>query len=155
MTMVKHDGAKHLTPSRRVDLFDRFFDDWQSMFRRPVFLWPERGTEFMRADEYTEGDSLVVRVEIAGIDPEKDVEISIDDDTLCIDAQRREEESSRDRGYVRQELHYGSFHRELPLPKGTKDEDVKASYKDGILEVRVPAPKIEGHEAKKIPIAKS
>lgn len=49
-------------------------------------------------------------------------------------------------------LRYGSFRRDLPLPKGASESDVKASYKDGILEIRFPQPKAEVATAKKIPI---
>lgn len=154
MTLVKHDGTKHEPSTRRGDLFDRFFEEWPSVFRRPVLLWPEHGLETMRVDQFMEDDTLVVRLEIAGIDPDKDVEISIDEGMLRIEAERREEETTKERGYVRKEMQYGSFYREFPLPAGTKSDDIKASYKDGILEVRVPTPKAEHHDAKKVSISK-
>ena len=48
------------------------------------------------------------------------------------------EEKTEDKGYTRQELRYGSFSRTLPLPEGASESDIKATYKDGILEIRVP-----------------
>ena len=108
----------------------------------------------MGVEEFTEDGTLVVRVELAGIDPDKDVEVSVQDDILHIAAERREEEKTEDRNYVRRDLRYGSFHRDLPLPKGASQADVKASYKDGILEVRVPAPAEESAASFKIPIDK-
>jgi HSP20 family protein len=79
----------------------------------------------------------------------------LEDDVLHIGAERREEEKTEERNYVRRELRYGSFHRDLPLPKGVTQADVKASYKDGILEVRVPVPAEELAPASvKIPIDK-
>jgi HSP20 family protein len=155
MALVKHDRSKHEVTPRRLDFFDRLFDDWPEMFRRPVVLWPERGFESMGVEEFTEDGTLVVRVELAGIDPDKDVEVSVEDDVLHISAERREEEKTEERNYVHQEFRYGSFHRDLPLPRGTTQADVKASYKDGILEVRVPAPAEESAPASvKIPIDK-
>jgi HSP20 family protein len=125
------------------------------MFRRPVLLWPEREFGSIGVEEFTEDGALVVRVEIAGIDPDKDVEVSVEDDVLHIAAERREEEKTEERNYVRREFRYGSFHRDLPLPRGTVQADVKASYKDGILEVRVPAPAEESAPTSvKVPIAK-
>lgn len=85
-------------------------------------------------------ETYVVRAEAPGIDPEKDVEISLVDGTLMIAVERREREESKDKGTTRSEFRYGSFHRTMTVPKATKPEDVVASYTDGILEVRVPMP---------------
>src|ERR1019366_5500683 len=154
MALVKNGSSKHEVTPRRLEIFDRFFDDWPDMFRRPVVFWPERGLDSMGVEEFTEDGTLVVRVELAGIDPDKDVEVSVQDDILHIAAERREEEKTEDRNYVRRDLRYGSFHRDLPLPKGASQADVKAGYKDGILEVRVPAPAEESAASFKIPIDK-
>jgi len=154
MTMVKHETPKSDVTPKRLDFFDRFLDDWPDVLRRPVFFWPERGLDPLRVEEFTEDGNLVIRAEMAGIDPEKDVQISIKGDTLHIGAERREEKEAKGRDYVRREMHYGSFHRDLPLPKGTSGNDVKASYKDGILEVCVLMPKPGVEAAKKIPVTK-
>jgi HSP20 family protein len=79
-----------------------------------------------------------VRAELAGIDPDKDVAITVKDGLLQIKAERRVEEETEDKGYTRHELRYGSFSRSLPLPDGATESDIKATYKDGILEIRVP-----------------
>jgi HSP20 family protein len=151
--LVKHDSSKHGVTSRRQDLFDRLFDDWPEVSRCPVVLWPEHGLDSRAVEEFTEDGALLVRVELAGVDPEKDVEVSVEDNILHIGAQRREETKTEQRNYVRRELRYGSFHRDLPLPKGIAEADVKASYKDGI--VRVPAPAEHPAPASvKIPIEK-
>jgi HSP20 family protein len=142
-----------------VDIFDRFdhmFEDWTRMlpFRRPATLAREWATEeLIKVDEYRENGSLVVRAELPGIDPDKDVEITVSDGMLCIEAERREEEKTEEKGFVRHELSYGSFTRTLPLPDGVTESDITASYKDGILEIRIPAP--EPAPATKISISKS
>jgi HSP20 family protein len=153
MALVKHESAKR--DVKHLDLFDRFFDDWPEVLRRPVFFWPERGLDPMRVEEFTEDGMLVIRVEMAGLDPEKDVDVSVEGDVLHIGAERREEEKTEERDYVRREMHYGSFRRDLPLPKGMSQADVKATYKDGILEVRVPLPKAEVEAARKILVTTS
>jgi HSP20 family protein len=142
-----------VTP-RRLDLHRRFVDEWPEVLRHPVLLWPEHRPERMRVEEFAEGGTFIVRVDLPGIDPEKDVEISLVGDMLHIDAERREEEKTEERDYVRREIHYGSFHRELPVPKGTLEADIQASYKDGMLEVRAPMTKGEVEAAKKIPVTK-
>ena len=92
----------------------------------------------MRVENFTEGNEAVVRVEMAGIDPDKDVEISVTDHTLRVHAERREETKTEDKGSYRSEFRYGSFTRVVPFPAGATEKDVKATYKDGILEIRVP-----------------
>ena len=104
-------------------------------------------------EEFHDNGTLVVRADLPGIDPENDVELTVADGMLRIEAERREEEKKADKGYLRQELRYGSLTRTLPLPEGVTGSDVKATYKAGILEIRIPEPKQP--PVKKIPIAKS
>jgi HSP20 family protein len=73
-----------------------------------------------------------------GIDPDKDVEITITDGMLQIHAERRVEDTTKDNGYSRREIRYGAMSRTLPLPDGTTEEDITATYRNGILEIRVP-----------------
>ncbi len=95
-----------------------------------------RGFGLMSAlhiEDYLEDDTYVVRAEIPGIDPDKDLEITLDEDVLTIKGERKEEQ--RDRHHS--ELHYGSFSRSVRLPRHARTDDVKATCADGILEVRV------------------
>jgi HSP20 family protein len=132
---------------------------WPSWFNSlPEFRMPEFpdlesliDREGMRLEEHREGDELVVRAEMPGIDPDNDVEITVSDHTLYLSAQRREEKKDED-GY-RSEFRYGKFTRMVPLPAGATQEDVKASYSDGILEVRIPVAE-ELAEGRKIPITR-
>jgi len=89
---------------------------------------------YLRIEDYVDGGSYVLRAEMPGIDPEKDVAITIDHGTLTIRAERQEEK--RDRGH--REFHYGAFTRAVALPTGARAEGVTASYVDGVLELRVP-----------------
>lgn len=136
------------------DVFDRVFEDWTRLmpFRRPwMFGRDLMGDDVIRVDEFREGKDLVIRADLPGIDPEKDVELTVADGLLQIRAERREEEQKEQKGYRRRELRYGSFSRSLPLPSGVKESDVTASYQNGILEIRIPAPK---ESATRVPISK-
>jgi HSP20 family protein len=133
--------GKHELSRRTPELFERFFGPWPEVFHRPAMLWPFDVEDMLRVDEVVEDGALVVRADMAGIDPEKDVEITVEDGVLHLHAERRQEEEKEDKSYRRRELRYGSFSRDIPLPEGTANEDIKATYKDGILEVRVPLPK--------------
>jgi HSP20 family protein len=108
----------------------------------------------MRIEEFREGDTLVVKAEMPGMDPEKDIQIDVSDQTLRIRAERREESKTEEKGSYRSEFRYGSFSRQVPLPAGASEDDVKATYKDGILEVRVPVDQAKA-EARTIPIQRS
>ena len=137
MALMKHTRTGRPRWTSAEAMFETLFADWPALFRRPFVVVPE-GLDTIRADEFMEDGTLVVRVEIAGIDPEKDVEMTLDGDVLHISAERREEEETKERDYTRRELRYGAFHRDVLVPGGTTEADVKASYKDGMLEVRVP-----------------
>jgi HSP20 family protein len=107
----------------------------------------------LKVEEYTEGDHLVINAEIPGIDPDKDVKITVTDGRLRIEAERTEESEKRDKDTYRSEFKYGSFVRDVPLPLGAKKDSIKASYKNGILTVKVPAKK-EGEDVATVPITK-
>ncbi|MBU6347460.1 MAG: Hsp20/alpha crystallin family protein [Actinomycetales bacterium] len=96
----------------------------------------------MRIEEYLENGELVVRAEVPGIDPDKDVKITVTEGRLRIQARRSEEREHRSMDSFRSEFHYGLFIRDFALPTGTDKEKVKASYKDGVLTVRVPVPEV-------------
>jgi HSP20 family protein len=125
-----------------VDIFDRFFGDWPDLFHRPfMVLTPPPAGNLLRVDEFEEDGTHVIKAELPGIDPDHDVEVTMDNGVLHIAAEHRQEEKVDGKDYYRRELRYGSLRRDLPLPEGVTDADVKATYKDGILEIRVPVSK--------------
>jgi HSP20 family protein len=141
----------------RVDrAFDRMFDMWPTLLpmRRPVVATGHWLTEgFMPVNEFYRDGSLVIRAEIPGIDPDKDVDLTVTGGMLHIKAERREEEKIEEEHYLRREIRHGSFERTLPLPEGVTDADVTATYKDGVLEVVVP--KAETQPVTKVAVTKS
>lgn len=124
--------------------FDRLFDEWTRTVFRPVPFPRWWGAEaLIPIEEYREEGTLVVRADLPGIDPAKDVELTVSDGMLHIAAERREEEKREEKGYVRRELRYGSLTRSLPLPEGVTGADITATYKAGVLEIRIPEAKRE------------
>lgn len=122
----------------------RMLEEWirsLSMWRPFGFSWDWPGEDLIRVDELRDGNTQVIRAELPGIDPDKDVEITVSDGMLRINAERRMEETTKDKGFTRHELRYGHFTRTLPLPEGAQESDITATYKDGILEIRIPVPK--------------
>lgn len=119
----------------------RWFDTRRTPFELIERLFEgDAQSAAIKVEEVRDGDSLVVRAELPGIDPDKDVDVSISDGALHISARREERTEEKSKGSYRSEFRYGSFSRTLPLPEGATPESVTASYKDGVLEVRVPIP---------------
>jgi HSP20 family protein len=86
-------------------------------------------------DIFAEGDDLVIRCELAGVERE-DIDIELIGDTLTISGERRSELSKEVHFYTR-ERSFGHFRRSMNLPEGIDDDDVSASFKDGMLQVTV------------------
>lgn len=158
MAEIEKSTKSEAVPTRAPDT-DEWFDRWFADWPRPRW-WPElrrsfgEGMDLLRVEEFTEEDQLVVRAEMPGIDPDKDVQITVSDHTLHLRAERRQEAKTEEKGGYRSEFQYGSFSRTMPLPVGTTDQDVKATYKDGILEVRIPVDR-KVAEAKKVAIQRA
>ena len=133
-------------PARRQQYLSDI-SDWLESW--PPFLgWRAAGQlQPIRVEEYTEGDDYVVRAEVPGVDPERDLEVSVQHGMLSIRAERSEEKTEKNRS----EFRYGSFHRTVSLPDGADDDSVRAGYADGILTVRVRIGQ-PAREAKKVNI---
>jgi HSP20 family protein len=100
----------------------------------------------IKVEEYQEGERRIVRADLPGVDPDKDISVTVDDGLLRLHGERRAEEHDR----YRTEIRYGSFDRVLTLPSGTQPGDVTAEYADGVLTVTMPAP--APAEPKAIPV---
>jgi len=111
--------------------------------------FPLRGNLIRVEDLMTEHE-YTVRAELPGMDPEKDVQITVSNGILTIHAERREESQTRHRS----EFRYGMLQRSVRLPANADEENVTAKYGKGILEVTVPLKAAEP-TAKQITIAKS
>lgn len=134
-----------------------WFEQWPPVIgRRVPELMTQIGlTEAIKVEEERDGDSLVIRAEIPGVDPENDIDVSVTAGKLTISAHREQREETKTDKSFHSEFRYGSFHRSLPVPQGTQPEDVKASYVDGILEVRLPVDDTATADRRKVEITRS
>jgi HSP20 family molecular chaperone IbpA len=103
-----------------------------------------------RVEEMARDNRYLIRAELPGLDPEKDIEVTVDGATLTIHAERRQEDS----GPHRSEFRYGSLTRLVTLPVKVDATDVTARYERGVLEVSVPAPEVRP-EGDRVAIEKS
>ena len=134
-TLVRRDPRGPL-----AEMFDWLEAPWTVL--RPVAGHP------MRVEDFVRDGSYVIRAELPGIDPEKDVEVTVADGMLTIKAERREEHADKHRS----EFHYGTFSRSVTLPAGADEQHVQAVYGHGILEVTVKLAEAAEKTARKIPV---
>jgi len=125
---------------------NRLFD---SFFGRPASTAAGERMWAPLADMYETKDDLFVTLELPGL-TDKDVNVSINGDMLTVKGERRFEHDLKDQSYYRLERVYGKFERTMPLPIAVQGDRVKATYRDGVLEIRLP--KVEAVKPKEIKI---
>ncbi|MHB8780955.1 MAG: Hsp20/alpha crystallin family protein [Candidatus Geothermincolia bacterium] len=111
----------------------------------------EAGSAWMpRMDVFARDDKMIVKVELPGMGAD-DVDITLEDGYIVISGEKSREERIEERQYYRVERSYGHFSRKLKIPPGLSEEDIVASYRNGILEISMPVG-TELTERKKIPV---
>jgi HSP20 family protein len=131
---------------------DRMMEDFFDRRMRPWWPWPRDESMEIAApavDLYEEKDEIVVKAELPGMD-KNNIEVNLSDHQLIIKGEKKKEEEVKEENYYRSERSYGSFLRALELPTDVHADKVKASFKNGILEVRLP--KTEEAKAKEIKV---
>ena len=129
---------------------DRLFDDFFSGFDIEPF--GKRYSSFSPDIEVSESDKdIKVSVELPGLD-EKDIDVSLTDDTLTISGEKKEEKESKEKGYYMKERSYGSFTRSIPLYTDVEADKIDAHFKKGVLTIKLPKSKKEIEAKKKITV---
>jgi len=135
-----------LSPFERMEeLFEDFF---RRAFERP--WWPSISRRFEEmelspsVDIFEEGDDIVVKTELPGMTKD-DIEVNLTENTITISGEKKREEKVERDNYYHLERSYGSFRRSFDLPAEVQTDKAKASFKNGVLEVRIP----KTEEAKK------
>jgi HSP20 family protein len=101
-------------------------------------------------DIYETDEALVMKAELPGFSKD-DISIELKENTLVIKGERKHEDEVKEGNYHRMERSYGAFQRAFMLPMTVDQEKVKASYKDGILELRLP--KVQAAQPKRIAVS--
>ncbi|HZT05873.1 MAG TPA: Hsp20/alpha crystallin family protein [Chloroflexota bacterium] len=150
--------------SDRMALFDSLHDDLTRLWGQ---AWPFMPRPFMRpfsrltglttawaptVDMYEKNGEVIIKAEIPGVKKE-DVRLTIDAGDLVIEGERHAETEVKEKDYYRMERSFGSFYRRLPLPEGVHEEQIKATFNEGVLEVHVPKPAASEEKAKRIAIS--
>jgi HSP20 family protein len=114
------------------DLVGRFFDDWLApRVTGESYGWTPA------IDLIDRKDQIVLRADLPGLE-QKDIEVSVEGGVLSIRGQRQEEREAKEQAYYCSERWVGSFSRSVTLPPGVDTEKIKASFKNGVLEVHIP-----------------
>jgi HSP20 family protein len=131
-----------MEPSRPMGDFDRMFEDF--LGRRPRLFWPEpwwpaaaMKITTPAVDLFEEKDDIVVKAELPGMEKDN-IEVNLSGNRLTIKGERKQEAEVKKEGYYKSERSYGAFARTLELPREVQTEKVKAAFKNGILEIRLP-----------------
>ncbi len=129
--------------------FDRLTEDW---WRRP-FSTPMLGDRWPlpmislktpSLDVFEEKDEIVVKADLPGMNKDE-IQVTVTENVVTIKGEKKKEEEVKEKDYYRRERSYGSFVRSVELPSEVKSDQIKANFKDGVLEVRMP----KTEEAKK------
>jgi len=146
---------------RFADEVDRVFDEFG--FGRS-WLTPSGGrtlsTSNVRNDwtwapaveVFHRNSELVVRADLPGLTKD-DVKVDVGEDRLIIQGERKQEHREEHEGMYRSERSYGTFCREVRLPAGAMTDQAKASFKDGVLEVTIPAPPESARRGRRLEIS--
>lgn len=134
-------ARRHHVPTRFPDLFDWLESPW------PAVL-PFGSAQTFRVEDYTENGKYMIRAELPDLDPEKDIEVTVQPGMLTIHAEHREE-TKQDR---HSEFRYGSLTRTVTLPEGADPDNITATYDKGILKVTVPVPEEAKPAARRVAV---
>jgi HSP20 family protein len=141
MALRRWDPFREIESLRREmeRLFDEVFERTSFLRREPMI---ETAEEFRRVwtpacDVYETDKEIVVKANLPGVSKDN-VEVIVTEDSITIKGQAKEEAEVKEKNYYRRELSYGAFERVIPLPVAVKSEEAKATFKDGILEIRAP-----------------
>jgi HSP20 family protein len=131
---------------------DRMFDEPWTLFRWPSDRGgPEIPTWAPKVDVVTKDSKLITRVDLPGMKKD-DVLVQVEDGYLTLTGERTKETKEEQDNVYREEREYGSFCRTVPLPKGVKADDIKATFTNGVLEVTVPLPAAAESKTRRIPV---
>lgn len=153
--LVKRERSRSFSPF--YDIEQWFEDAWKkplSLFGPsllPGLRTAERYELSPSVDIFEEGKEVVMKADIPGIAKE-DLKIDLTDNILTLSGEKKKEEKIDREDYYRYERSFGSFCRRFELPGDLDTKKIKAHFKDGVLEVRIPKTKEAAKEHRKIPI---
>jgi HSP20 family protein len=117
----------------------------------PRFKFPELTNVSTSIDMFEDGNDLVIKAELPGIKKDE-IHVDFTDDIITISGEKKTEEKTERKDYYRVERSFGSFVRKLRLPVEVQIDKTNASFKDGILEIRMPKSESKKTKTQKIAV---
>jgi HSP20 family protein len=142
---------------RFTDEMDRVFEDFG--FGRLRSRQPGRGFGFLSGEEmwtpeveiFHRNTELVVRADLPGLNRDE-VKVDVTDNEVTIEGERQRQHEEEREGVYRSERSYGKFYRVIPLPEGVIADQAKATFKNGVLEITMPAAPEQARRGRRLEI---
>ena len=136
MKLTKTRNGPNTIDTLRREM-DHFFDDLVPFSWNREQSGRSLGTWTPNADITENEERYQVMMDMPGMD-KNDIKVSYHDGRVSITGERKSEEKDEKDDFIRQERYYGSFYRSFLLPEKVKEDDIKASFEDGVLKVMIP-----------------
>ena len=119
-----------------------WFDNPDTWFDLDLFTKPLEGNWAPAVDVEEKDGKYMVKADLPGL-KKKDIHLELHDGYLTLSGERKSEHEEKKENYHKIERIQGSFQRSFRVPEGVTEKDIKAKYHDGVLELTIPAPKVE------------
>jgi HSP20 family protein len=149
-SLEREDDWFPLTSFRRE--MDKLFDDFFTGFPRTGWMTVAEDRLSPNIDVTETDREVTVTAELPGLE-EKDIEVSISDNTLTLKGEKKSEKEEKGKSFHRSERSYGAFQRVIPLPVEVQEDKVEADFSKGVLTIRLPKSPAAQKKVKKIEIA--
>jgi len=130
----------HWSPARKFHFHSDVDDLFQGFFEGATDEVAQRNPLLPAVEGRIEDGTYVMQFALAGVDP-KNVAVSLMDNVLTVKGERKADHDTMGKDYFVREVAYGAFQRSFALPEGVDAAQVEAKFANGMLEVRVPAPR--------------
>jgi HSP20 family protein len=152
--LERRGGFPDLFSASPFQMMRRMTEEMDRMFERAFSGSPmalHEGAWSPRIEAFQKEDSFIVRAELPGLKKD-DVEVNVTDDAITIQGQRQHEHEEKREGFFHSERSYGSFYRTIPLPEGVIADSAKATFRDGVLEIKLQAPPNEVTRGRRVEV---
>jgi HSP20 family protein len=147
-----------ITPSKEVSPLhtlqhemNRLFEEFKSGLGWSHPVVEQLGAFHAKIDMKDNDKEVLIHADLPGVEL-KDIQISVEGNSLVLQGEKKVEKESKEKGYYRMERSYGSFYRSIPLPCAIEQENIDAVYKDGVLNITLPKSKDTTKPEKRITV---
>ncbi len=154
--MMRRQSSPFSMLERFADEMDRMFDEFGlgRGWGRPTASIGSMMSWTPSVEVSQRNNELVIRADLPGM-AKDDVKVDVSEDSITIQGERKKEQEEERGGIYRSERSYGSFYRVIGLPEGAMTDQAKATFKDGVLEITMPAPPDQVSRGRRLEISET